>query len=194
MTRTRRALTLTLALLISAAGVSACSQAEEPKAAQATPKYVGVAAGGEHNQADVDFAKKLFPYHIQANVIAGIGQARGESQQVKEFAAALQEAQSEPTAKLGGWLTGWKETVPAGDSGGPLDAGDVDKLTTVSEKNFDVTWLALVIKHQKASIKQLEAYQKKGQNSEVEQYVQQLVEEQKADLESATELLKTLKG
>jgi uncharacterized protein (DUF305 family) len=193
MTRTRRALTLTLVLLTTAAGVSACSEAETPVALQATPKYVGTAAEGEHNQADVDFAKKIFPYHIQANVLAGLGQARGENQQIKELAASLADSQAEATAKFGGWLTGWQEAVPAAP-GGPLEPVDVEKLGKVDPASFDVAWLAMVIKHQQASLKAIDAYEKAGQNTQVEEYAQKLEAEQRGDLSAAKQLLKELKG
>jgi len=194
MTRTRRALTLTLVLLTTAAGVSACSEAETPVAPQATPKYVGTAAEGDHNDADVEFATQIFPYHIQANVLAGIGQARGESQQVKDFAASLGEAQAEATAKLGGWLTGWEQAVPTDGAGAPLNAEDVSKLTAIDPATFDVAWLSLVIQHQQASIKAIDAYEEAGQNVQVEEYAATLEEEQRADLSAAKELLKELKG
>jgi uncharacterized protein (DUF305 family) len=194
MTRTRRALTLTLVLLTTAAGVSACSEAETPVAPQATPQFTGAAAEGEHNQADVDFATKIFPYHIQANVLAGIGQARGKTQQVKDYATALGQAQPEPIARLGGWLTGWDQKVPTDGKGAPLNAGDVSKLTTVDPAAFDVAWLAMVIKHQQAEIKALNAYEKVGQNPEVEQWVQTLETKQKADLKTAKALLADAKG
>lgn len=194
MTRTRRALTLTLVLLTVVAGVSACSEADTPVAQPAQPQFTGTAAEGEHNQADVDFALKIFPYHIQANVLAGIGQSRGETQQVKDFATALGQAQAEPTARLGGWLTGWDQAVPTDTNGGPLTPEDVSKLTTVDSAAFDTAWLAMVIKHQQASIKELDAYENAGQNAEVEAWVAGLETEQRDDLKAAKELLTNLKG
>lgn len=194
MTRTRRALALTLVLLTAALGVSACSEEEAPVAAEATPQHTGGPATGEHNQADVDFALKIFPYHIQANVLAGIGVARGESQQVKDFAAALREAQAEPTARLGGWITGWEQTVPTDATGAPLNEADVNKLTQLAPNAFDTAWLKMVIKHQQLSIKALDTYLQQGQNTEVSQWAQAQEEEQRSDLQSAKELLSTVKG
>jgi uncharacterized protein (DUF305 family) len=193
MTRTRRALALTLVLLTTAAGVSACSEADTPVAPQATPQYTGGAASGEHSQADVDFASKLFPYYIQANKLSGIGTARAENPQVRDLATSLGAAQGEPVAKFAGWLSGWKQAVPA-DAPGPLNDADVSKLTQLDGHNFDTAWLALVIRHQQSSIKALQGYLKNGKNAEIEQYTQKLVDEQKADLKSAKELLATYRG
>jgi uncharacterized protein (DUF305 family) len=81
------------------------------------------AADGQHNQADVMFARMMIPHHEQAIEMAKLAPTRANSTDVKALAAQIQAAQQPEINEMKGWLSAWGEpTMPAGvgqGAGGP---------------------------------------------------------------------------
>ncbi|MFC8034965.1 DUF305 domain-containing protein, partial [Streptomyces griseoincarnatus] len=83
------------------------------ESASAAPSAPASASQGQHNAADVAFAKGMIPHHRQAVEMAGLAPDRARSAEVKKLAAEIKKAQAPEIEKLSGWLTSWGETVPA---------------------------------------------------------------------------------
>ncbi|MBT2398764.1 DUF305 domain-containing protein [Streptomyces sp. ISL-100] len=117
-------------------------------------------AQGQHNAADVAFAKGMIPHHRQAVEMADLAPSRAESAEVKQLAADIKKAQDPEIKTLSGWLTAWGEQVPAEGAmdhsthgaGGMMTAEEMDKLENSSGKAFDTAFMEMMIKHHEGAV------------------------------------------
>ncbi|MBT2451371.1 DUF305 domain-containing protein [Streptomyces sp. ISL-43] len=128
-------------------------------AAPATPATPATPAQGQHNAADVAFAKGMIPHHRQAVEMAGLAPARAESAEVKKLADEIAKAQDPEIRTMSGWLTSWGEEVPAegatdhsGHGAGVMTAEEMDKLEKSSGKAFDTAFMELMIRHHEGAV------------------------------------------
>lgn len=150
----------TAAVVFAACGSNGDSSAGHDGHASASPTAPASAVQGEHNAADVAFAKGMIPHHRQAVEMADLAPTRAESAEVKKLADEIKKAQDPEIKTLSGWLTSWGEQVPAEGAmdhsahgtAGMMTAEEMDKLKSSSGKAFDTAFMELMIKHHEGAV------------------------------------------
>ncbi|MEU0150164.1 DUF305 domain-containing protein [Streptomyces sp. NPDC006288] len=155
------------------------------------------ASQGEHNAADVAFAKGMIPHHRQAVEMAGLAPGRAESAEVKALAAEIKEAQDPEIKTLSGWLTAWGQEVPAeGDmdhsmhgTGGMMTAEDMDSLEMASGTAFDTAFLEMMVKHHEGAVEMAKTEKADGSFPEAKMMADAIITSQTAEITRMNSLL-----
>ncbi|AIR96107.1 DUF305 domain-containing protein [Streptomyces glaucescens] len=165
----------------------------------ASPAVSASASQGQHNAADVAFAKGMIPHHRQAVEMAGLAPERAQSAEVKKLAAAIKKAQDPEINTLSGWLTSWGEEVPAdgamahsmhgGESGGMMTVQEMDRLEKASGKAFDTAFMEMMIKHHEGAVEMAKTEQADGSYAPATEMAGQIVISQSAEIERMNKLL-----
>ncbi|MFH8222180.1 DUF305 domain-containing protein [Streptomyces sp. NPDC018057] len=142
------------------------------------PSATAPAGQGKHNAQDVSFAQQMIPHHRQAVEMAALAPSRARSQQVKDLATQIRQAQDPEIETMTGWLEAWGAGVPsAGPSGMPgmpgmdhsasghtasghsaspmpgmMTDADMDELTELSGDAFDRAFLRMMIGHHEGAV------------------------------------------
>lgn len=164
-------------------------------AATASPS--APASQGQHNAADVAFAKGMIPHHRQAVEMADLAPGRAQSAEVKKLAAAIRKAQDPEIRTLSGWLTSWGEEVPADgamdhsvhDMGGMMTAEEMTELENASGKAFDTAFMELMIKHHEGAVDMARTEQADGAHGPAKKMAGEIIDSQSAEIEQMNELL-----
>ncbi|MPY32997.1 DUF305 domain-containing protein [Streptomyces adustus] len=136
------------------------------------------AAQGGHNAQDVSFAQGMIPHHRQAVAMADLAASRAKSQQVKDLATKIKQAQDPEINTMSGWLKAWDAKVPDTDTSGMesmpgmdhsgssmpgmMSGDEMDKLTGLSGDAFDKAFLEMMISHHEGAIAMAKTEQAKG--------------------------------
>ncbi|AIV34924.1 DUF305 domain-containing protein [Streptomyces sp. CCM_MD2014] len=155
------------------------------------------ASQGQHNAADVAFAKGMIPHHRQAVEMAGLAPDRAQSAEVKKLAAAIEKAQDPEIKTLSGWLTSWGEEVPAEgamdhsthDMGGMMTADEMTGLENSSGKAFDTAFLEMMIRHHEGAVEMAKTEQADGAHGPATRMAGEIISSQSAEIEQMNELL-----
>ncbi|MEU6270995.1 DUF305 domain-containing protein [Streptomyces populi] len=174
------AATVTTAVVLAACGSSDSSSSSSPSGhtghgreatSTAGPSSTASAAQGGHNAQDVLFAQGMIPHHRQAVAMADLAASRAKSQQVKDLADKIKQAQDPEIDTMSGWLKAWGAKVPAAGmegmggmehmegmdhSGSPMPGmmsdDEMDKLKGSSGDAFDKAFLQMMIGHHEGAI------------------------------------------
>ncbi len=159
---------------------------------------------GQHNAADVAFAKGMIPHHRQAVEMADLAPDRARSAEVKKLAAEIKKAQAPEIEKLSGWLTSWGETVPAegamdhsmhggGDGTGSMDgmmsAEEMTALEDASGRAFDTAFMEMMIKHHEGAVEMAKTEQSDGAHTPARKLAADIIASQSAEIEQMRKLL-----
>ncbi|MFD3681550.1 DUF305 domain-containing protein [Streptomyces sp. NPDC058613] len=156
------------------------------------------ASQGQHNAADVAFAKGMIPHHRQAVEMAGLAPTRAESAEVKQLAEEIKKAQGPEIKTLSGWLTSWGEQVPAegamdhsmhGADGGMMTPEEMGNLKKASGKAFDTAFMQLMIKHHEGAVVMAKAEKADGSFPEAKTMAGAIVTSQTAEITRMNNLL-----
>ncbi|MGI5262423.1 DUF305 domain-containing protein [Streptomyces angustmyceticus] len=201
-----RPLTRRVALVVATAacalGLAACGSSDRsgdgsPAKPTASPS-ARVPSGG-HNAADVAFAKGMIPHHRQAVEMAGLAATRASSPQVKEFAAQIKKAQTPEIRTLSGWLTAWHEPVPAqmpgmdhsahADMPGMQGMEEMAALKKKSGRDFDRSFLEMMVGHHRGAVTMARAEQDKGAYGRAKTLAADIIRNQSAEITRMNKLL-----
>ena len=157
----RNALVVVYLLALTGALTAACG-GEEP----AGDASEASAPESRHNQADVGFAQDMLVHHAQALDMVELTDGRPLEPDVRRLASDIEAAQAPEIETFTDWLEMWDERVPhAGMDGmdgmqgtedmegsdhdmpGMMTSGQMDRLTEVSDEEFQSAWLELMIEH-----------------------------------------------
>ncbi|MEU5115324.1 DUF305 domain-containing protein [Streptomyces longwoodensis] len=165
----------------------------------ASPAASAAASPGQHNAADVAFAKGMVPHHRQAVEMADLAPGRARSAEVKKLAADIKKAQDPEIEKLSGWLTSWGEDVPAagamdhsphgGASGGMMTMQEMDQLEKASGKAFDTAFLDMMIKHHDGAVAMARTEKAEGASPDAKAMADAIVTSQSAEIAQMHKLL-----
>ncbi|MER7720817.1 DUF305 domain-containing protein [Streptomyces flaveolus] len=158
---------------------------------------------GQHNAADVAFAKGMIPHHRQAVEMAGLAPGRARSADVKKLAADIKKAQDPEIETLSGWLTSWGEEVPAegamdhsvhgtdgtGGMGGMMTAQEMTELENASGTAFDTAFTEMMIKHHEGAVEMAEAERADGAYGPAKKMAGEIIASQSAEIEQMNKLL-----
>ncbi|MDX3320016.1 DUF305 domain-containing protein [Streptomyces sp. ME03-5684b] len=155
------------------------------------------ASQGQHNAADVAFAKGMIPHHRQAVEMADLAPGRARSAEVKKLAADIKKAQDPEIRTLSGWLTSWGEDVPAEgamdhsshDMGGMMTAEEMTGLENASGKAFDTAFTELMIKHHEGAVEMARTEQADGAHGPARKMAGEIIDSQSAEIEQMNALL-----
>lgn len=155
------------------------------------------AAQGQHNAADVAFAKGMIPHHRQAVEMADLAPGRARSAEVKKLAADIKKAQDPEIRTLSGWLTSWGEDVPAEGAmdhsahgtGGMMTAEEMTGLENASGTAFDTAFTELMIKHHEGAVEMARTEQADGAHGPAKKMAGEIIDSQSAEIEQMNALL-----
>ncbi|MGA5187535.1 DUF305 domain-containing protein [Streptomyces griseoincarnatus] len=162
------------------------------------------ATQGQHNAADVAFAKGMIPHHRQAVEMADLAPDRARSAEVKKLAAEIKKAQAPEIEKLSGWLTSWGETVPAegamdhsmhggvdgtGSMDGMMSAEEMTALEDASGRAFDTAFMEMMIKHHEGAVEMAKTEQSDGAHTPGRKMAADIIASQSAEIEQMRKLL-----
>ncbi len=165
--------------------------------ATAAPSASASASQGQHNAADIAFAKGMIPHHRQAVEMAGLAPDRAQSAEVKKLAADIEKAQDPEIKTLSGWLTSWGEDVPAEGAmdhsmhgmGGMMTAEEMTGLENSSGKAFDTAFLEMMVKHHEGAVEMAKTEQADGAYGPATRMAGDIISSQSAEIEKMNGLL-----
>ncbi|MFB7330824.1 DUF305 domain-containing protein [Streptomyces adustus] len=173
----------TAAVVLAACGSSDSSSPSDPGHNMGATSTAGssdtaAATQGGHNAQDVSFAQGMIPHHRQAVAMADLAASRAKSQQVKDLATKIKQAQDPEINTMSGWLKAWDAKVPDTDTSGMesmpgmdhsgssmpgmMSGDEMDKLTGLSGDAFDKAFLQMMISHHEGAIAMAKTEQAKG--------------------------------
>ncbi|MFG2981847.1 DUF305 domain-containing protein [Streptomyces sp. NPDC048258] len=182
--------------------LAACGSGDDAApAATKSPSASSSAGQGQHNAADVAFAKGMIPHHRQAVEMADLAASRAESAEVKQLAAEIKKAQDPEIKTLSGWLASWGEQAPAegamdhsghgagGAGGGMMTAEQLAGLEKSSGKAFDTAFMELMIKHHEGAVAMAKTEQGRGAFPEAKTMAEAIITSQTAEIATMNGLL-----
>lgn len=197
----------------AALALSACGGGEATgSAGQAPPAPTSSAAGqqvsADHNEADIAFAQGMIPHHRQAVDMANLAADRAESDQVKQLATAIQQAQGPEIQQLQGFLAAWgapesggmpnmsqEHNMPGmeqnGMSGmsGMMSDQQMQQLEQASGVEFDRMWLEMMIAHHEGAVQMAQTELRDGRNPEAKALAQKIIDAQQTEITQMQEML-----
>ncbi|MFB8119839.1 DUF305 domain-containing protein [Streptomyces sp. NPDC056465] len=155
------------------------------------------ASQGEHNGADVAFAKGMIPHHRQAVEMADLAPGRVQSTEVEKLAGEIKKAQDPEIKTLSGWLASWGEEVPAEgagdhsmhDMGGMMTAENMDSLKNASGKAFDTAFMEMMIKHHQGAVEMAKTEKAEGSFLDATKMADAIITSQTAEISRMNSLL-----
>ncbi|MEU9580506.1 DUF305 domain-containing protein [Streptomyces chilikensis] len=185
------------AVVLAACGGNSDTAAGHSGHGADSPAASAPASQGQHNEADVAFAKGMIPHHRQAIEMAGLAADRAGSAEVKELAEDIRKAQDPEIKTLSGWLTSWGEEVPAEgatdhsthDMGGMMSEEDMKELEDSSGKAFDTAFLEMMIEHHEGAVAMARTEQSDGSYEPAKKMADTIVTSQTAEITQMNELL-----
>ncbi|MFG2533245.1 DUF305 domain-containing protein [Streptomyces sp. NPDC048516] len=157
------------------------------------------APAGTHNAADVAFAKGMIPHHRQALEMADLAATRAASHQVKELAEKIKKAQDPEIKTMSGWLTAWDEEVPEEMPGmdhsahsampGMKGMKEMDALKKKSGKDFDTSFLEMMVGHHQGAVRMAGTEKDKGAYGRAKTLAAGIIKAQNAEITQMNKLL-----
>ncbi|WP_169950355.1 DUF305 domain-containing protein [Microbispora sp. H11081] len=141
------------------------SQAAPETPPTAAPDETGPAEGSDgRNAADVTFARKMVPHHLQALEMARLAETRAGDPWVREFAAKVATARDTDMRTFRDWLDMWGEEPLPRDHAMPgmLTRAEIEALAKLDGPRFDRKYVTLMIEHDNGAIKLARAEQAEG--------------------------------
>lgn len=178
--------------------LAGCSDNGETTSTDTTPAQSSPAQH-EFNDVDVMFAQQMIPHHQQAVEMAQLAQDRADSEDVRELAAQIEQAQGPEIETMTGWLEAWGEDLPEdmGDMGGMstdempgmMTQQEMADLAAGSGADFDQMFLTMMIAHHEGAIEMARAEQTDGENPDAVALAEKIEADQTAEIDRMRELL-----
>lgn len=188
------------ALLLAACGGSGDdtgSAGPGGHSAAASSSASATASQGQHNAADVAFAKGMIPHHRQAVEMAVLAPERAQSAEVKKLAVDIKKAQDPEIRTLSGWLTSWGEEVPADGAmdhsmhgmDGMMTEQEMTELENASGKAFDTAFMEMMIEHHEGAVEMAKTEQADGAYAPAKKMAADIITSQSEEIEQMNKLL-----
>lgn len=152
------------------------------------------APASDFNSADVAFAQGMIPHHQQAVEMAALAETNASSQEVKDLAMQIREAQDPEIEQMTAWLTEWDQpTEMAGMDSMAMDGMMTDSqmsdLETASGTEFDTMFLEMMIEHHQGAITMAKTEISDGKNPDAIALAKDIVTAQQAEIQTMQDLL-----
>ena len=211
--RTTLRLTVAASVAVAVAGLAGCtsktsdmsgmdhgsSSSASPAPTSAETSAAGTPAAGPHNDADVMFARMMIPHHQQAIQMSDMILAKeGINSGITELAQQIKDAQAPEIAQMSGWLAGWGQNpspsigMDHDMGGGTMTQAEMESLENATGHEADRLFLTGMVKHHQGAITMAEHELANGQNPEVKQLAQDIIDAQKAEIAKMNQLLTQL--
>lgn len=157
-----------------------------------------------HTPADVAFMQGMIGHHAQAVEMTALRAERSTSNEMRLLCLRIEISQADEIKAMEGWLTARGEALPdphahhaAGATlmPGMLTAGEMDRLRDAKGAAFDRLFLELMIKHHEGALVMVErlfATPGAGQESAIFAFASDVVDDQRAEIDRMSALLKEL--
>lgn len=208
----KRFLVTLFALLFAGALLAACGGDDDPSstpgddASSATEDSEDSdGAEGDFNDADVTFVEGMIPHHQQALEMTDLAETNAESDEVKDLAMQIAEAQRPEIETMQGWLEEWGgesngdmgDMEGEGDSdmemgGGMMSEDEMAELEAAEGAEFDEMFLTMMIEHHEGAVEMAETEIDEGQSSDAITLAEEIVESQEAEIEEMNGLLESV--
>ncbi|MBY3985512.1 DUF305 domain-containing protein [Rhodococcus fascians] len=154
----------------------------------------------EFNDADVMFARMMYPHHAQAVDMADMVQGRTDNPDVVALASAIQAAQQPEMDRMTAWLAEWGQPAPSSGMGemsgmdhssgmGMMSQQDMDALTGLSGPEFDRQWLTMMIEHHEGAIEMASTEIADGSNPDAQEMARTIVATQQQEIDTMQRML-----
>lgn len=189
MRRTTLAATVLVFALAACGGESTSgSGGSIPASPAATTGATEVA----YNDADVTFAQSMIPHHEQAIEMSelALDPKAAAGAKVKELAGRIKAAQDPEIAQMKAWLAARDEPLQMDTSGGHdmasmegmMSAADMDALAAKNGKDFDASWVTMMIDHHRGAITMAETVKADGSDPAVLALADAIIAAQRAEI------------
>jgi len=154
----------------------------------------GAGAGPEGaNDADVGFAGQMVPHHQQAVWMADLAEQNADDARVLRLAKEIKYALEPEIETMRGWLAEWGEPVPsvgAADQGpGAASDAELTELEHSYGRDFDRTWLELMLAHHRGSVLMARAEVEDGEDGAARALAEDIVQAQRNEMQRMRWLL-----
>ena len=191
----RRALAATVAISLGAIALSGCATTDSGADGNASSSPSESAADPSFNDQDVMFAQMMIPHHAQAIDMAEILLAKDDiDPQVTELAERIRIAQGPEIELMTSWLESWDESVEGSGHSmeGVIPEEDMQALEAATGDDAARLFLDQMIAHHMGAVSMADTEIESGRNADATALAQQIVDDQRAEIETMTALLQTL--
>ena len=145
-------------------------------------------AGSEFSSADINFAEMMIPHHEQALLMSEIALSNSESEEIRELATEIREAQDPEIEQMKSWPD-VNPTLHAGHvMDGMLTESELNQLRRTTGPEFDRLFLVGMIKHHQGAIDMAKPVVD-SKNVEVQQLAREIITAQEREISLMRELL-----
>ena len=176
--------------------LAACgSNKSSSTAASSASGTTAMAAMAEPNDADVVFAQSMIAHHEQAIEMSSMAldAKAGASTAVKDLATRIKVAQDPEITQMTAWLTTHNKSTTMASSGGHdmagmngtagmMSAEDMAALGKKTGKDFDASWLKMMIDHHTGAIAMAQTVKTSGQDAEMRALADKIVTAQQKEI------------
>jgi uncharacterized protein (DUF305 family) len=154
-------------------------------------------ASAQFDDADVMFARMMYPHHAQAIEMAAMVEGRTDNPDVVALASAIEAAQQPEMERMTAWLAEWGQPAPSSDMGemdhgsgtGMMTQQDMDALTAATGPEFDRRWLTMMIEHHEGAIEMANSEIADGSNPDAQEMARTIVATQQQEIDTMRVLL-----
>lgn len=183
--------------------LGACSSEDDGGVISAEGGTGTEVADAPHNDADVAFAQSMVPHHQQAIEMAELALERAGSQEVKDLAQRIEDAQDPEIRILEGWLAEWGEEADGGMEGmdhggngsmsdGMMSDEDMADLESLEGAAFDKAFLTMMKEHHEGAVAMAQTELEEGEYEPAKELAQDVIDNQSAEIEEIEELLESM--
>lgn len=181
-----------------AIGLSGCSGTDsEPASTTTTGSTVAATSSAEqaaeHNAADIAFATDMIPHHEQALTLSDLVPERTDNPELAALAADIKAAQQPEIDTLQQYLRDWGAPEPThtdhSEMAGMVDDATMEKLKTLSGKDFDDLWLQSMIDHHRGAVDMAQTEIDDGVNPDAKALAATIIDTQQAEIDQMTTML-----
>lgn len=211
----KRFLITLFALLFAGALLAACGGDDESSTTAGDAESRASEGGAEDsdadfNDADVTFVQGMIPHHQQALEMTDLAETRAESDEVKDLAVQIAEAQGPEIETMQGFLEEWGAEETGGDTddmeggmddmeggseaemgGGMMSEDEMADLEGAEGAKFDEMFLTMMIAHHEGAVEMAQTEIDEGQSTDAVALAEDIIEVQEAEIDEMNGLLET---
>lgn len=154
-------------------------------------------SSSDHNRADVTFAQGMIPHHRQAVMMAEMATGRAASEEVRNLARQIKEAQGPEIRRMQSWLSDWNEPTrmghDMGDVGsmeqGMMSGNEMTDMRHARGATFDRMFLTGMIAHHKGAVSMARTELRAGEFPPAKDLARDIVRTQMAEIRRMNTLL-----